>query len=98
MNTDLWVYIIVFVVVFTVVSVVLVKRESKAEKDLPDRDYEEIRAEVFEAEKEIAQSRVESDLARKAQMEAEKLQRKTFEELEKAKTKVPFKKRGEKPE
>ena len=86
MNTDLWIYIIVFVVVFTVVSVVLVKRENKTEKDQSYGDYEEIRAEVFEAEKNIEQSRVESDLARKAQMEAEKLQRKTFEELEKAKT------------
>lgn len=86
MNTDLWVYIIVFVVVFTVVSVVLVKRENKTEKDQSYGDYEEIRAEVFEAEKDIEQARVESDLARKAQMEAEKLQRKTFEELEKAKT------------
>ena len=86
MNTDLWVYIIVFVVVFTVVSVVLVKRENKTEKDQSYGNYEEIRAEVFEAEKDIEQARVESDLARKAQMEAEKLQRKTFEELEKAKT------------
>jgi flagellar biosynthesis/type III secretory pathway M-ring protein FliF/YscJ len=98
MNTDLWVYIIVFVVVFTVVSVVLVKRENKTEKDQSYGDYEEIRAEVFGVEKDIERARVESDLARKAQMEAEKLQRKTFEELEKAKTKVHFKKRYEKPE
>ncbi len=98
MNTDLWVYIIVFVGVFIVVSVVLVRRENKRDKDLSDRDYEEIRAEVFEAEKEIQQSRLESQIAREAQKEAEELQRKAFEELEKVKTKVHFKKRHEKPE
>lgn len=98
MNTDLWVYIIVFVVVFTVVSVVLVRRENKSGKDLSYGDYEEIRAEVLEVEKEVEQSKVESDLARQAQAEAEKLQRKAFEELEKSKTKVHFKKSHEKPE
>jgi flagellar biosynthesis/type III secretory pathway M-ring protein FliF/YscJ len=92
MNTDLWIYIIVFVVVFTVVSVVLVRKENKREKDLSYGDYKEIRAEVLEADNETEPSRVESDLAREAQKEAEKLQRKAFEELEKAKTKVHFKK------
>ena len=96
MDTDLWIHIIVFVSVFILVSIVLLRRAKTKDKELPNQNYEEIQAEVFETEKIVHQARQEIENARKAQNEAEELKRKTIEELEKAKDEIRFKKRDEK--
>jgi len=95
MNTDLWIYIIVFIGVFILVSVVFLRKESKANKDSFDQDYMDIQVEEFDAEKLEREARLGIEIARKAQKEVEDVKRETKKKLEELESKIQTEERKE---
>ena len=47
-NTDSWIYLIVFIGVFILVSVVFLRKERKRKRDPVDQDYIDIQVEEFD--------------------------------------------------
>ena len=88
MNTDLWIYIIVFIGVFILVSVVFLRKESKANRDSFGQDYMDIQVEEFDAEKLEREARLGIKIARKAQKEVEDVKRETKKKLEELESKI----------
>jgi len=88
MNTDLWIYIIVFIGVFILVSVVLLKKERKGNRDPVDHDYIDIQVEEFDDEKLRREAKLGIEIARKAQKEVEDMKRETNQKLEELESKI----------
>jgi cbb3-type cytochrome oxidase subunit 3 len=88
MNTDLWIYIIVFIGVFIVVSVFFLRKEKKRNSDPADVDYIDIQVEEFDDEKLRREARLGIEIARKAQKEVEDMKRETNKKLEELESKI----------
>jgi cytochrome c-type biogenesis protein CcmH/NrfG len=88
MNTDVWIYIIVFITVFILVSVLLLRKESKAKRDSFDQDYMDLQVEEFDAEKLERETKLGIKIARKAQKEVEEVKRETKKKLEELEAKI----------
>lgn len=88
MNTDLWIYIIVFIGVFILVYVVLLKKERKGNRDPVDHDYIDIQVEEFDDEKLRREAKLGIEIARKAQKEVEDMKRETNQKLEELESKI----------
>ena len=88
MNSDLWIYLIVFITVFILVSVLFLRKESKADRDSLDQDSMDIRVEEFDAEKLEREARLGIKIARKAQKEVEEVKRETKKKLEELESKI----------
>ena len=88
MNTDLWIYVIVFIGVFIVVSVFFLRKEKKRNSDPVDADYIDIQVEEFDDEKLRREARLGIEIARKAQKEVEDMKRETNKKLEELESKI----------
>lgn len=88
MNTDLWIYIIVFIGVFIAVSVFFLRKEKKRNSDSVDVDYIDIQVEQFDDEKLRREARLGIEIARKAQKEVEDMKRETNKKLEELESKI----------
>ena len=88
MNTDLWIYLIVFITVFILVSVLFARKESKAKRDSFDQEYTDIQVEEFDAEKLEREAKLGIKIARKAQKEVEEVKRETKKKLEELESKI----------
>ena len=88
MNTDLWIYVIVFIGVFIVVSVFFLRKEKKRNSDPVDVDYIDIQVEEFDDEKLRREARLGIEIARKAQKEVEDMKRETNKKLEELESKI----------
>jgi flagellar biosynthesis/type III secretory pathway M-ring protein FliF/YscJ len=88
MDTDLWIYIIVFIGVFILVYVVLLKKERKGNRDSVDHDYIDIQVEEFDHEKLRREAKLGIEIARKAQKEVEDMKRETNKKLEELESKI----------
>ena len=95
MNTDLWIYIIVFITVFILVSVLFLRKESKAKRASFDQDSVDIQVEEFDAEKLEQEARLGIKIARKAQKEVEEVKRETKKKLEELESKLQAAERKE---
>ena len=84
MNTALWIHLIVFLGVFILVSVVSLRKESKANRD----SFAQIQVEEFDAEKLEREARLGIKIARKAQKEVEDVKRETKKKLEELESKI----------
>jgi flagellar biosynthesis/type III secretory pathway M-ring protein FliF/YscJ len=88
MDTDLWIYIIVFIGVFILVYVVLLKKERKGNRDSVDHDYIDIQVEEFDHEKLRREAKLGIEIARKVQKEVEDMKRETNKKLEELESKI----------
>ena len=88
MNTDLWIYVIVFIGVFIVVSVFFLRKEKKRNSDPVDVDYIDIQVEEFDDEKLRREARLGIEIARKAQKKVEDMKRETNKKLEELESKI----------
>jgi len=95
MSTDLWIYIVVFIGVFTLVSVVLLKKERKGDRDPVDHDYIDIQVEEFDDEKLKREAKLGIEIATKAQKEVEEMKRETNKKLKELESKIHSEKEKE---
>lgn len=95
MNTDLWIYAVVFIGVFILVYVVLVKKERKGKRDPVDHDYIDIQVEEFDDAELKREAKLGLEIARKAQKEVEEMKRETNKKLEELELKIQSEKEEE---
>lgn len=88
MGANTWIHIIVFITVFIFTGVILSHRAKKKKSDKTNFDYNEIRAEVVEAEDIMRQAQNERARARKELKEAEELKRKAASEWAKIRSRM----------
>jgi hypothetical protein len=88
-------YIVVFIGVFTLVSVVLLKKERKGDRDPVDHDYIDIQVEEFDDEKLKREAKLGIEIARKAQKEVEEMKRETNKKLNELESKIHSEKEKE---
>ena len=88
MNTDLWIYIVVFMGVFILVYVVLVKKERKGNRDPVHHDYIDVQVEEFDDAELKREAKLGLEIAKKAQKEVQDMKRETNKKLEELESKI----------
>jgi hypothetical protein len=87
MSTNFWIHIIVFITVFTITGIIISRKAKKKNVREVDNEFEEIKAEIFEAEDLRREAKEDRDKASEELRNAEELKRKAKEELEKIRAK-----------
>lgn len=80
MQSDFWIHGTIFLAVFIMTGILWSRRMKKKEDKLFKDEYQEIQAEVLEADELIKQARLEKEEARKEREKAEELMRVAIEE------------------
>lgn len=88
MSTNFWIHLIIFMTVFIVTGVILSYRAKRKKNKGINFDYEEIRAEVLEAEDIMRQAKRERAIAREELKKAEELKRRAANEWIKIRAKM----------
>lgn len=79
MHSDFWIHGSIFLAVFIMTGIFWSRRMKKKEDKLFKDEYQEIQAEVLEADDLIKQARLEKEEARKEREKAEELMRAAIE-------------------
>jgi F0F1-type ATP synthase membrane subunit b/b' len=80
MNSDFWVHSLIFIIVFLFTAILFSRRTKKKDDKIFKDEYQEIQAEVLEADDLIKQARLEKEEARQEREKAEELMRVVVEE------------------
>ena len=88
MNSEFWIHCIVFITVFVITGILLSRRMKKKEDKIFEDEYQEIQAEVLEADDLIKQAKLEKEEARKEREKAEELMRIASDEWDHKRKKI----------
>ena len=80
MNSDFWIHCLVFITVFLITGILWSRRMKKKEEKIFKDEYQEIQAEVLEADDLINQAKLVKEEAREEREKAEELMRIAIEE------------------
>jgi DnaJ-domain-containing protein 1 len=80
MNSDLWIHLTIFIAFFVITGILVSRKMKKKEDKIFKDEYQEIQAEILEADDLIRQAKLEKEEARKERKKAEELMRIAIEE------------------